>query len=222
MRHPAPPGDADTATELQSLKQIMATADEVARSQVAYWDAGSPAYRWMQIASQQMVSKNLAAPFSRAVWRWSPWPSYDATVAAWDTKYAWNRPRPSQIDPGIATWVAVPRSPSYPSEHAVAAGAAAAVLSYLFPDNANTFSSMADEAARSRLFAGTDYPSDTAAGLRLGRAIGAQVVAYALGDNSDAVPPLLFPRLPESGAMRIQPHRWPEPGGRGSFLLEVR
>ena len=196
MRLPAPPGDADTATELQSLKQIMASADDVARAQVAYWDAGSPAYRWMKIASQQMVSKNLAAAFYTRGMALVAVAIYDATVAAWDTKYAWNRPRPSQIDPGIATLVAIPRSPSYPSEHAVAAGAAAAVLSYLFPDSADTFSSMADEAARSRLFAGTDFPSDTAAGLRLGRAVGAQVVAYAHGDNSDAVLTSSFPPSP--------------------------
>ena len=48
MRLAAPPGDADTATELQSLKQIMASADDAAKAQVAYWDAGSPAYRWMK------------------------------------------------------------------------------------------------------------------------------------------------------------------------------
>src|SRR2546427_9174636 len=62
MRLAAPPGDADTAAERQSLKQIMTTADDAAKAQVAYWDAGPPAYRWMKIASQQMVSHNLAAP----------------------------------------------------------------------------------------------------------------------------------------------------------------
>ena len=62
MRLTAPPGDADTAAELQSLKQIMASADDAARAQVTYWDAGPPAYRWMRIASQQMISHNFAAP----------------------------------------------------------------------------------------------------------------------------------------------------------------
>ena len=57
MRLPAPPSDADTAAELQSLKQIMASADDTAKARVAYWDAGSPGYRWMQTASQQMVSR---------------------------------------------------------------------------------------------------------------------------------------------------------------------
>jgi membrane-associated phospholipid phosphatase len=58
---------------------------------------------------------------------------YEATVAAWDSKYAYNWPRPKQTDPTLATAVATPASPSYPSEHAVVAGAAAIVLAYLMP-----------------------------------------------------------------------------------------
>src|SRR6266849_919353 len=196
MRLAAPPGDADTAAELQSLKQIMASADDAAKTQVTYWDAGPPAYRWMKIASQQMVSHNLAAPLYTRGMALVAVAMYDATVTAWDSKYAFNRPRPSQSDPSIAPLVAVPRSPSYPSEHAVTAGAAAAVLSYLFPDNADTFTSMADEATRSRLYAGTQYPSDTAAGFRLGRAIGAAVMSYAQRDNSDAAFTGSYPPTP--------------------------
>src|ERR1700730_12834677 len=181
MRLAKPPGDTETASEAQSLKQIMASADDGDRAQVAYWDAGSPAYRWMQIASQQMIGHNLAAPFYTRGMALVAAAVYDATVAAWDSKYAWNRPRPSQTDPGIAPLVAVPQSPSYPSEHAVAAGAAAAVLSYLFPDSATTIASMADEAAQSRLYAGTEYPSDSAAGLGVGRAVGAAGVGFVQG-----------------------------------------
>jgi membrane-associated phospholipid phosphatase len=196
MRLPAPPGDADTAAELQPLKELMASADDAAKAQVTYWDAGPPAYRWMKIASQQMVSHNLAAPLYTRGMALVAVAMYDATVTAWDSKYAFNRPRPSQSDPSIAPLVAVPRSPSYPSEHAVTAGAAAAVLSYLFPDSAGTFTTMADEATRSRLYAGTQYPSDTAAGFRLGRAIGASVVSYAMADNSDAAFTGSYPPAP--------------------------
>jgi membrane-associated phospholipid phosphatase len=196
MRLAKPPGDADTAAEAQSLKQIMASADDGDKAQVTYWDAGSPAYRWMQIASQQMISHNLAAPFYTRGMALVAVAVYDATVAAWDSKYAWNRQRPSQTDPSIATLVAVPQSPSYPSEHAAAAGAAAAVLSYLFPDAAASFASMADEASQSRLYAGTEYPSDMTAGLGLGRAVGAAVVAYAQGDNSNAAFTGSYPPTP--------------------------
>src|SRR5437588_12817550 len=46
MRLPAPPDAKSTAAELQWLKEFTASADDTAKAQVAYWDAGSPAYRW--------------------------------------------------------------------------------------------------------------------------------------------------------------------------------
>jgi membrane-associated phospholipid phosphatase len=44
----------------------------------------------------------------------------------------------------------VPNSPSYPSEHAVVAGAAAGVLAYLFPKDAGLFEARAAEAGQVR------------------------------------------------------------------------
>ena len=88
---------------------------------------------------------------------------HDATIAAWESKYFYNRRRPAEVDPTLRTRVATPNSPSYPSEHAAAAGAAAAVLSYLLPDEAAYFQALAEEAGRSRLFAGVQFPSDNTA-----------------------------------------------------------
>jgi membrane-associated phospholipid phosphatase len=108
----------------------------------------------------------------------------DATVAAWDSKYAYNRPHPSQVDSTIAPVVAVPQNPSYPSEQAVAAGAAAAVLEYLFPDQTTKLAAMAEEAATTRVMAGVAFPSDVFSGLDLGESVGKAVVAFAQGDGS--------------------------------------
>ena len=99
---------------------------------------------------------------------------YDATIAAWKSKYFYNRTRPSEVDPTLATAVATPGSPSYPSEHAAAAGAAATVLAYFFPDEASSFQAMAEEAAQSRVQAGVQFPSDSSAGLELGRKVAEQ------------------------------------------------
>ena len=100
----------------------------------------------------------------------------DAEIAAWDAKYYYNRTRPSQADRALVTQIPTPDSPSYPSEHAAAAGAAAAVLSYLFPNNAAAFSSMAQQAGASFVYAGLQYPSDVIAGLALGQAVAARVI----------------------------------------------
>lgn len=184
MRLPAPPDPDSTAAELVWLKAFTASADDAAKAQVSYWDAGSPAYRWIRLAAQEMVARNIAAPLFTRDMALVSVAIYDATIASWDSKYAWNRPRPNDVS--IVPLVAVPRSPGYPSEYAATAGAAAAVLAYLFPDKAETFSNLASEAARSRLFAGVEYPSDSNIGLQLGQSVGAVVVAYARLDNSDA------------------------------------
>ncbi|HEX2117486.1 MAG TPA: phosphatase PAP2 family protein, partial [Alphaproteobacteria bacterium] len=89
---------------------------------------------------------------------------YDAMVATWDAKRSYQRPRPKQLDPALATLVPAPSSFSFPSEHAAAAGAAAEVLAYLFPDRAEYFQGRAEEAAQSRVIAGVQFPSDTTAG----------------------------------------------------------
>ena len=102
-------------------------------------------------------------------------------------KYAYNRPRPSDVDPTLQTLLPTPRSPSYPSEHAATAAAAAGVLAYFFPNEAQSFQSLAEEAARSRMFAGLQFPSDYFAGLDLGRQVAAKVIQRAQTDGSDAV-----------------------------------
>src|SRR4030095_3579076 len=76
---------------------------------------------------------------------------HDAMVAAWDSKYAHNRRRPGQMEGGRPPAVAVPRSPSYPCEYSVAAGAAAAVIADIYPKAAERIAALADEAGSRRI-----------------------------------------------------------------------
>ena len=112
---------------------------------------------------------------------------HDATIATWESKYFYNRSRPTELDHKLPTAVSVPNSPSYPSEHAAAAQAAATVLAFLLPADAAKFQAMAEEAGWSRVLAGVQYPSDYDAGLALGRRVGEQVIAQSMTDGSDAV-----------------------------------
>jgi membrane-associated phospholipid phosphatase len=167
------------------VQALVAGRDAAALERIAYWDAGAPGFRWNEIATAQAIRAPVAVRGYRTLAILNVAIS-DATVAAWDAKYAANRPRPAEADPSLATALPTPHSPSYPAEHAVAAGAAAAVLSYLFPERAAAFGSMADEAAQSRLLAGVQYASDLRAGLELGRAVAARAIEWAQGDGSDA------------------------------------
>lgn len=183
LRLPSPP---DSAAELAEVRAQAAQRDARALDRIEYWDLGAPATRWNEIA----ITQGLKARMTLRSYRMMALVNVamaDATVAAWDSKYAHNRPRPADIDPSISTAVATPRSPSYPCEHAVTAGAASTVLAYLFPNEAGRFAELAQDAASSRVRAGVQFPSDVAAGLELGRAVGAKVVEYAQTDGTAAV-----------------------------------
>lgn len=196
IRLTAPPDAAASAAEVQTIKTLMSESNNDIKAQVAYWDAGPPGYRWMQLASQQMLAQNVAAPlFTRGMALVSV-AIYDSTIAAWDSKYAWNRPPPNGLDKTIQPLVTIPNAPAYPSEHAVVAGAASVVMAYLFPNMAETYTDMAEEAARSRVFAGASFPSDISAGLQLGRQVGQMVVAYAMADLANTPFTGSFPAAP--------------------------
>src|ERR1051326_5547184 len=169
LRLEPPPDRAATRGELQDLKLTIAQAPENVGMQVEYWNAGSPGYRWLQVLLNRLTTQSLGTPRNTRAVALLNVAIYDATIAAWDTKYEYNRPRPAVHDRTLKTMIATPASPSYPSEHAAAAGAAAAILGYLFPADAQTYANMAQQAASSRLFAGVQYPSDVIAGLKLGR-----------------------------------------------------
>jgi membrane-associated phospholipid phosphatase len=186
-RVPPPPGRRDTKAELRTLAHLISQNDAQVQEQITFWDAGAPAYRWIDLINQRILAGTPTTLYSHRVYTYVALAMYDATIAAWESKYFYNRPRPSEVDPDLPTSLPVPNSPSYPSEHAAAAQAAAAVLAYLLPAEAQSFQTMAEEAGWSRVQAGLQYPSDYQAGLELGRKVAEQVIALAKADGSDAV-----------------------------------
>ena len=77
--------------------------------------------------------------------------------------------------------------PSYPSEHAAVAAAAAGVLSYLFPkEDTVSFHAMEREAGEARIVAGVALRGDVNAGYGIGSAVAAQVIARAKSDGAEA------------------------------------
>ena len=199
FRVPPPPDRAASEKELGELAQIAAARDRAALDRIAYWDTGAPSYRWSEIAVAEHLKNGsnwLVAARNLALMHIA---IYDAMVAAWDSKYTYNRPRPNEVKAGLTTVVMNPLSPSYPAEHAVAAGAASEVLAYVFPDRATFFREKAEEAALSRVTAGVNYPSDVAAGLALGRQVAALVIARGTSDGTDAK---------WTGSVPVGPGKW--------------
>jgi membrane-associated phospholipid phosphatase len=186
-RVPPPPSAKDTKDEMKQLALIMGQNDAQAQQQIAFWDAGAPAYRWMDLLNSRVLAGTPTTPYPHRVYTYVAQAMYDATVATWEAKYYYRRPRPSEMDHDLPTVLPVPDSPSYPSEHAAAAQAAAAVLAYFLPAEAQSFQTMAEQAGWSRVQAGLQYPSDYYAGLALGKKVAEQVIAKAKLDGSDVV-----------------------------------
>lgn len=186
LRLPAPPNQAATRKEIIELKALAAKRDAKALDQIAFWNTGAPIYRWNEILVNEALKRNMNTLVGGRALATVHAAVYDATVAAWDSKFAHNRARPSEFDPSLKTAIPNPASPAYPSEHAVTAGAASAMLGYLFPDQAQRFNDLADEAANAFVQAGVQYPSDAQAGLELGRKVAELAIARAKADGSDA------------------------------------
>jgi membrane-associated phospholipid phosphatase len=199
LRAPPPPDTAASAEEIGQLKEIAKRRDPAALDLIAYWDTGAPSYRWNEIAVSEALRSNLPVNFASRLLAMLHVAMHDAIIATWDSKYAYNRRHPSEADATLSTVLSNPRSPSYPSEHAAAAGAAAAVLSYVFPDRAPLFAKHAEEATRSRLLAGVSYPSDVAAGLAIGHRVAAKVIERGKADGSDAK---------WTGSVPVGPGKW--------------
>src|SRR5262249_60303173 len=115
---------------------MAARRDAAALDQISFWDSGAPGYRWNGILADELSKHNLAGATTSRQVALMHVAIYDATIAAWDSKYTYQRPRPSATDPTLTTAVATPRSPSYPSEHAVVAGAAGGGPAAFVPQDA--------------------------------------------------------------------------------------
>ena len=176
MRLPPPPDAAATAAELEQLRGQAAPRDAAVQERIRYWSFASPSYRWNERLIDISGGQPIAGGGAMRMFAMLNVAINDAMIAAWDSKYAHNRPRPGDLDSRFAAALPASRSPSYPCEYSVAAGAAAAVIAHLYPAEAQRVSSAAEEAARSRVMAGAAFPSDTKAGLELGRAVAARVI----------------------------------------------
>ena len=157
LRLPPPPDRAATAREMDVLEALVGQRDAAALDRIKFWDAGA-AYRWAEVAIDRIgtlgfgvnpvtkqplggltLARNIALVMVAM---------YDATIAAWDSKYAYGQPRPDQFDHRLSTVIPDPSSPSYPSEHAAVGWAAATVLAYLYPQIGAAIRALAEVHAR--------------------------------------------------------------------------
>ena len=197
LRPAPPPSDASPQTrqELETIIALQQHSSSASDSIVRLYD-GAPTARWHTTTLEMLDFywpllpdvRNATPVRSARILSLVNVAMYDAIVAVWDAKYAYHRTSPARVDSRVRVLVDVGDVPSYPSEHAAVAAAAAGLLTYLFSfDDTARFSRMAREAGQSRVMAGVSYQSDVDAGTAIGREVAARVIARAKADNSDAL-----------------------------------
>jgi len=176
------PAPAPNKQEVDQILRLQRNLNAATRQEITYWNAGAPGYHWTNwMSTLWMTNPTPIGPFSNMLLNVA---IYDATIAAWDTKYAYKRPRPFAFDKRIKVFGLNPESPSYPCEHSVAAGAAATIIAHYFPAMADSAQRMARRVMTTRIAAGMAFPSDTRAGFELGK----RIAELELARTADYIP----------------------------------
>jgi len=200
LRSLAPPsqGSIQFNQDVNELKALQLNRTAKVNESINYWDNGS-VVRWNEIARSLVVKNGTSAPMASRVYALLSVAQYDALVSAWNNKYTYNRSSPHDVDPSIQPAVQTTSDPAYPSDHAVVAGASAAVLSYLYPNETAWLAKQATADEESRVQAGVNFRSDITAGDSLGRAVAQNVINRAKNDGSNA---------PWKGTVPTGPGKW--------------
>ena len=183
---PAAPSDP-TQSEIDELLDYQSKRTDETTATVAHWGSGPAVIPWVVVGLDLADEFGLSGPRTARAEALLRTALYDTVLATLDAQEVYSREVPSTADPSITPMEGVATDgSSFPSLHAAVAGAASTVLAYLFPDAEDRVNALAEEAATSRLWAGTNYPSDVEAGRALGQEVGKLAVARGKADGSDA------------------------------------
>jgi hypothetical protein len=170
LRLPPPPAFGSPAF-LAALAEVRALSDNRTPEQVAI------SLKWVPfsgvvfngIATDLIVKYHRSELEAAQILAYANTAGVDATLACFDTKFAYWFIRPTQADPGITLAVGLPNHPSYPSGHSCETGAWQGVLSDAFPSERAMLAETAEEASMSRVNGGLHYRFDGEGGLSIGR-----------------------------------------------------
>ena len=189
---PGPPPSVSSTQMARDLAEVNDIVNHLSRDERAIaikWADGAstptPPGHWDFIAEPYITAANWTEVRAARAFALINMSLHDAAVGCWDAKYAYLSPRAAQLNSDVRTAIGLPNFPSYTSGHSTFSGAAAEVLTYLFPGGRADFETNRDEAAISRLYGGIHYRTDNEVGVTHGIAIGDYTVRFALHDGAN-------------------------------------
>jgi hypothetical protein len=189
---PIPPPSTGSQQMQQELAEVKSYSDGATREQVAIahkWSDGAGTYtppgHWNDIAAEHIRDARMSEVRAARAFALINMSLQDAAVGCWEAKYFYFNPRPTTLDPNAKTAIGVPNFPAYTSGHSTFSGAAAHVLSYLFPGHTSDFEAMRDEASISRLYGSIHYRADIEVGKDHGKRIGEYTLKFARQDGAN-------------------------------------
>ncbi len=191
VRLPTPPapGSSQFETDAKELRDFAKNLTKEQRKIANWWSDGlntyTPPGHWNRRTKEYIVKYEMNPLRAARTFAYLNMAVMDAGVACWDSKYYYHYPRPIQTINGFKTILGTPNFPSYPSGHSTFSGAAAEVLAYIFPAEANSVRAWAREAAESRIYGGIHYRFDAEPGIEQGQNVAAYTIMRAQADGAD-------------------------------------
>lgn len=185
----APPPDAPDSpqheTEIEELLRIQAARTPEQEKDAQYWQYGA-VLRWNEIARGLVAAHNTNPVVASRFYALLSVAQHDALVAAAAAQKTYGRLPPSTVDHRVEPLFEAEADSIYPSDHAVVAGASAAIIGFVFPakQEVKAIDARAKEHEISRVRAGISRTSDVEVGDRLGRAVAARLIAQAKTDGA--------------------------------------
>lgn len=191
LRPKAPPV-IDSPEFKENMDELLSIAKKQTREQARianYWADGVGSYtppgHWHRKAAALAHQNNFSEVRTARTFALVGTAMQDAGVACWDAKFYYYYPRPNQMNLAVKTSVGLPNFPSYTSGHSMFSGAAAEILSHIFPKNKEELEAMAVEASVSRIYGLIHYRFDCEEGLVTGHKVGNYAVQRAMTDGAE-------------------------------------
>ena len=186
---PPKPGSLDFMRDVDELNRIAKKMTKEQRAIANYWNDGLGSYtppgHWNRKAKEVIIKHQVNPVRTARIFAYMNMAIMDAGISCWDTKYYYHYPRPIQTVAGFRTILGTPNFPSYTSGHSMFSAAAAEVLAYFFPQDAQMLTDWAKEAAESRIYGGIHYRFDAEAGLESGSKVGVLAIERAKKDQAE-------------------------------------